>query len=139
VRSIVERALQVDRAKRFPTADEMRNALERALHASPVSSDEISAAASRLTSSATTPRHEGADAHAETELAVPTAPPKTLKESAKQESGTLVSARTGRAESPPAPKSRSKKAEGDSLKTMTMIVAGAALVTIGAAALAFCG
>jgi serine/threonine-protein kinase len=144
VQAIVARAMQVDRAKRFATTEEMRFALERTLHSSPVSSDEISAAASRLTSSATSLPFGGADAHAETELALPSmpvSPPATARAVPRHADGTLVSAKA-----PREPKSGTTSASArdprdarDSLRAMTYVVIGAGIVTIAAAALVFCG
>jgi serine/threonine-protein kinase len=140
VQAIVTRALQVDRAKRFATAEDMRNALERALHAAPVSSDEISAAASRLTSSASALPEDSADAHAATELALTTRPSGAAAKHAavRKPDGTLVSASADRTPTPAATPKQAPSAT-DPLKAMTYIVIAAGLVTITAAALAFCG
>jgi serine/threonine protein kinase len=52
VRAIVARALEVDPPNRYPTADEMRAALERALHAGETSSADLAQLTSRLVATA---------------------------------------------------------------------------------------
>jgi serine/threonine protein kinase len=144
VTAIVARALQVDRARRFESADEMRNAIERALHASGTSSDDVSTIASRLARSESL-GDAVVIAHAPTELAHP---------SARAEGPTQPAAVT-RVESPPeepaagvggalptliSPQTQSKRPAGrDPVKPLVIALVLAGVVALGSALLAFCG
>jgi serine/threonine-protein kinase len=127
VTAIVARALQIDRTRRFESAEAMRDALESALHADGTSSDEVSALASRLAATQS-PTDVAISAHAPTELAVPSMQhPPSLRPQ-----GNLVATMI----SPQAP-SRPKVAN-DSLKPMWIALAVVAVLTVGALAFAMC-
>jgi serine/threonine-protein kinase len=131
VSAIVLRALQVDRSRRFDSAEEMRHAIERALHAAGTSSDEVSTAALRLASME--PSGDVViNVHAPTELAVPSVPPKEpqpTSEGKDVHASTLIS---------PAARG-SKPAPADSIKTLVITLVVAGVLALGAALLAFCG
>ncbi len=125
VAAIVARALQVDRSRRFASAEEMRHAVERALNATGVSSDQVSAMASRIV---TTDPGGAISPHAPTELAIPSIhPPAASLRPHGSAVATMIS-----------PQAPSRPAARDPLKPLLIALAVVALVTVGAVAFATC-
>jgi serine/threonine-protein kinase len=137
VRAIVLRALAVDPARRFATAEEMRKALERALHAVPESPEEASRAASLLAATPVTVRDVPPGAALSPKAASVRAPagveeaPARVHRAAAAANPTLLSPVH---ESVVRPRRR-----GDPVKAMTLVVVVSAIVTVVAVLLVYCG
>ena len=123
VSEIVTRALKVERERRFASAEEMRSAIERALHSLGTSSDELVTTASRLVQ--TERAGTRINPHAPTELAVPSVAPPPWR-----------TTRHRHKFSPQAPAATRSR---DPLKPLAYALALAGIVAVSAALLSFCG
>jgi serine/threonine protein kinase len=144
VRAIVARALSVSPADRFQSADEMRSALERAIHTIGATPADVRNAASDLVGAASRPFHRDGDraqpddalgANAgpfeSTKLAIPSLP---SRDQAQTSSRTLVAAQASlEREKAPSPSS------AGSMHRLTLALILAAFMTAVAVALSFCG
>ncbi len=145
VKGIVVRALAVSPGDRFQSAEQLRAALERALHASNATPADVRKAAAELVSAAAVNRHASPDGLTEatgfgsTKLAVPSL---ATPEPHLAPSGTLLSEQP-RAEPPrpitPATVARKAVKVGESPRVLVLAVVIAAVVTAAAASFAFCG
>ena len=150
VGAIVTRALAVSPADRFQSAEEMRSALERAMHAIGATPADVRRAAGELVSAASAPSPPtrrgspeeagaagaGALGFESTKLDIPSlpAPPRAAAPLEASPAGTLLSARpVAEAKGPPPP-----APARDSIRTLLFALAVAALVTVAAVTLAFC-
>jgi serine/threonine-protein kinase len=135
--AIVAKALQVDRTKRFASAEEMRAALEKALHTGKASSDDLARMSSQLVNTA---KGAAAGAFDSTELALPTVSPRASSLPAPKGPGevaTLISAQAPKGEAAAgAPAKRAIKA--DPVRPLLIAVGVATFVTAASLALAFC-
>ncbi len=143
VKAIVTRALAVSAGDRFQSAEKMRTALERAIHASDATAADVQKAASELVSLASTPKKGDAAAGTKatgfesTKLAVtPLSTPASRARAAQTPGGTLLSEK---AAGPPRAAALAPAKRRDSTRALVFAFVIAVIVTGAAVALAFCG
>jgi serine/threonine protein kinase len=155
VRAIASRALAVSPADRFQSAEEMRSALERAMHAIGATPADVRKAASDLVSGAGEPGRRSGDGgvagdgegrepakeppsgfeSTKLEIRSLPAPPRKPERLDLSAGGTLLSERAP----VDAPEPSAPPRPGSSLRTLVFALAVAGLVTGAAVTLAFCG